>query len=62
MRAGLAGAFVFVVDERREDRGVTDVIVGFRVPYVKGPDSEPLQKKIDHLNWFADNIIHKVGS
>src|SRR5690606_9847341 len=34
---------------RLEDKGVTDVIVGFRMPYVKGPDTEPLDKKIEKL-------------
>ncbi len=34
--------------KRLEDKGVTDCIVGFRVPYIKGPDTEPLEtKKID---------------
>ena len=47
--------------KRLEDKGITDVIVGFRVPYIKGPDTEPLQKKIDHLNWYADNVIAKVN-
>ena len=28
--------------KRLEDQGVTDCIVGFRVPYIKGPDTEPL--------------------
>ncbi len=47
--------------KKLEDKGITDVIVGFRLPYIKGPDTEPLQKKIDHLNWYADNIIAKVN-
>ncbi|MHC3000892.1 TIGR03619 family F420-dependent LLM class oxidoreductase [Gordonia sp. GN26] len=47
--------------KRLEDKGITDVIVGFRLPYVKGDDTEPLQKKIDHLNWYADNVIAKVN-
>ncbi len=47
--------------KRLADKGITDVIVGFRLPYIKGPDTEPLQKKIDHLNWYADNIIAKVN-
>ncbi|NDZ95642.1 LLM class flavin-dependent oxidoreductase [Streptomyces sp. SID6673] len=47
--------------KRLEDKGVTDVIVGFRLPYIKGPDTEPLQKKLDHLNWYADNVIAKVN-
>lgn len=46
--------------KRLADKGITDVIVGFRMPYIKGPDTEPLQKKIDHLNWFAENVIAKV--
>jgi alkanesulfonate monooxygenase SsuD/methylene tetrahydromethanopterin reductase-like flavin-dependent oxidoreductase (luciferase family) len=46
---------------RLEDCGVTDVIVGFRMPYIVGPDSEPLQKKIDHLNRYADNVITKFA-
>jgi probable F420-dependent oxidoreductase len=46
---------------RLEDKGVTDCIVGFRVPYIKGPDTEPLQKKVDHLNRFGETIIAKVN-
>lgn len=44
--------------KRLEDKGVTDCIVGFRVPYIKGPDTEPLQDKIDHLNRYAEAFIH----
>jgi probable F420-dependent oxidoreductase len=44
-----------------EEKGITDAIVGFRVPYIKGPDTEPLQTKIDHLNSYADSIISKVS-
>lgn len=46
--------------KRLEDRGVTDVIVGFRVPYVKGPDTEPLAKKVEHLERFAESVIARV--
>jgi probable F420-dependent oxidoreductase len=46
--------------KRLEDRGVTDVIVGFRVPYIVGPDTEPLDKKIEHLNRYAENVIAKL--
>ncbi len=46
--------------KRLEDRGVTDVIVGFRIPYIVGPDPEPLAKKIEHLNRFAETVIAKV--
>lgn len=45
--------------KRLEDKGVTDCIVGFRVPYIKGPDAEPLETKIKHLEGYAENIIAK---
>ena len=47
--------------KRLEDKGITDVIVGFRMPYIMGPDTEPLQKKIDHLNWYGENLIAQVN-
>lgn len=47
--------------KRLEDKGITDVIVGFRIPYIIGNDTEPLQKKIDNLNMFADSVISKVN-
>ncbi len=55
-------ADAFSVDgiKRLEDKGVTDVIVGFRVPYITGPDTEPLDKKIRRLEKFADKVIAKV--
>jgi probable F420-dependent oxidoreductase len=46
--------------KRLEDRGVTDVIVGFRLPYIVGPDREPLARKIEHLNRYAENVIAKA--
>ncbi|MBS1838541.1 MAG: TIGR03619 family F420-dependent LLM class oxidoreductase [Actinobacteria bacterium] len=42
---------------RLEDLGATEVIVGFRWPYVTGPDTEPLQDKLDALNRYADSVI-----
>ena len=45
---------------RLEDAGITDVVVGFRWPYVVGPDVEPLQAKLDNLRRFADTVISKV--
>jgi probable F420-dependent oxidoreductase len=42
---------------RLEDMGVTDVIVGFRWPYTREPDAEPLQTKLDALRRFADTVI-----
>jgi probable F420-dependent oxidoreductase len=45
---------------RLAEQGVTDVIVGFRWPYVTGPDTEPLTEKISKLRRFADDVIAKV--
>lgn len=47
---------------RLEEQGVTDVIVGFRWPYEIGPDTEPLQQKLDNLRRFADDVIGAVRS
>ncbi|GGK84109.1 hypothetical protein Ppa06_43370 [Planomonospora parontospora subsp. parontospora] len=46
---------------RLADKGVTDLVVGFRNPYVKGPDTEPLSRKIEHLERFAESVIAKTG-
>jgi alkanesulfonate monooxygenase SsuD/methylene tetrahydromethanopterin reductase-like flavin-dependent oxidoreductase (luciferase family) len=45
---------------RLEEQGVTDVIIGFRWPYATGPDTEPLDHKIDNLRRFADTVIAKA--
>jgi probable F420-dependent oxidoreductase len=52
----------FTIDgiRRLEEQGVTDVIVGFRWPYVVGPDTEALQSKLDNLRRFSDEIIDRV--
>ncbi len=52
----------FSVDgvHKLEELGVTDVIVGFRYPYVVEPDTQPLQEKIDLLNRFSDSVMAKV--
>ena len=52
----------FSVDgaRRLEDLGVTDAIVGFRYPYVREPDTQPLAEKIDLLNRFADAVMSRV--
>jgi alkanesulfonate monooxygenase SsuD/methylene tetrahydromethanopterin reductase-like flavin-dependent oxidoreductase (luciferase family) len=47
--------------KRLEDRGVTDVVVGFRTPYVVGIDTEPLSQKVDSLNMFAESVISRVN-
>jgi probable F420-dependent oxidoreductase len=51
----------FTVDgcKRLEDKGVTDVVVGFRNPYAGG--DQPLQQKLDALKGFADNVIAKAS-
>lgn len=46
--------------KRLEDKGVTDVIVGLRVPYIMGVDTEPLDTKIRHLEKFAQKVIAKL--
>jgi probable F420-dependent oxidoreductase len=53
----------FTVDgvRRLEEQGVTDVVVGFRWPYVVGPDTEALQSKIDNLRRYADTVIAATG-
>jgi alkanesulfonate monooxygenase SsuD/methylene tetrahydromethanopterin reductase-like flavin-dependent oxidoreductase (luciferase family) len=45
--------------KRLEDKGVTDAIVGFRYPYINGPDTEPLEKKIRHLERYAEKVMSK---
>jgi probable F420-dependent oxidoreductase len=45
--------------KRLEDKGVTDAIVGFRYPYMKGPDTEPLEKKIRNLERYAEKVMSK---
>ena len=45
---------------RLEEAGVTDLIVGFRWPYTTGPDTEPLETKLTHLNRYAATIITKT--
>ncbi len=46
--------------KRLEDRGVTDCIVGFRSPYITGQDPEPLDAKLAAIDWFAENVIHRL--
>ena len=46
---------------RLEDQGVTDVVVGFRYPYVREPDTQTLADKLDPLRRFADDVIARVG-
>lgn len=42
---------------RLEDLGVTDVIVGFRYPYSRERDTEPLEVKVAALDRYAERVI-----
>jgi alkanesulfonate monooxygenase SsuD/methylene tetrahydromethanopterin reductase-like flavin-dependent oxidoreductase (luciferase family) len=53
-------AFTLDGIKRLEDKGVTDVIVGFRLPYIMDRDTEPLDTKIRHLEKFAEKVIAKL--
>lgn len=46
--------------KRLEDKGVTDCIVGFRMPYVKGIDQETIAEKRAPMEKFAEKIISKL--
>jgi len=50
-------AYTLAGVERLEAMGVTDVIVGFRWPYQTGPDTEPLEAKVDALGRYAADVI-----
>jgi alkanesulfonate monooxygenase SsuD/methylene tetrahydromethanopterin reductase-like flavin-dependent oxidoreductase (luciferase family) len=56
-----ADAFTLDGIKRLEDKGITDVIVGFRIPYITGPDTESLDTKIRHLEKFAEKVIAKAS-
>jgi len=45
---------------RLEDKGVTQVIVGFRNVYAPGPDPQSLDQKRDALRAFADGVMAKL--
>ena len=47
--------------KRLEEMGVTDVVVGFRDPYMRRSDTQPLAEKIELLRAYAENVMHKVG-
>lgn len=53
-------AFTLDGIKQLEDIGITDVIVGFRNPYVEPIDSQTLQQKLDLMRWYAENIIAKA--
>ena len=39
---------------------MTDAIVGFRMPYIMGRDTEPLDAKIRRLERFAEKVMNKL--
>ena len=47
--------------KRLENLGVTDVLVGFRNPYINGEDAQPLQDKLARLRRYAEDVIGKVN-
>jgi hypothetical protein len=47
--------------KRLEEQGVTDLVVGFRQPYVRGPDTEPLQTKLEAIKRYGDKIIARLS-
>ncbi|GAA4822273.1 TIGR03619 family F420-dependent LLM class oxidoreductase [Tomitella cavernea] len=57
----VASIDAFSVDgvKRLEDKGVTDVTVGFRMPYQMEQDTQPLEEKITALRKFSDKVISK---
>jgi len=46
--------------KRLEDRGVTDIMVGFRIPYIIGPDTQPLGDKIRAIEKYGEKVIAKL--
>jgi hypothetical protein len=46
--------------KRLEDRGVTDIVVGFRLPYTIGPDPEPVENKIRAIEKEGEKVISKL--
>ncbi len=47
--------------KKLQDKGVTDAVVGFHNTYSRDQDSETLERKLTHIQRFADNVIAKVG-
>jgi len=45
---------------RLEDLGVTDLIVGFRNPYVEPIDSQTLAQKLELLEGYAERVIARA--
>ncbi len=58
--AGSPDAFTVDGVKRLEDQGVTTLVVGFSLPYQKGPDPQPLDQKLGDLRRYADDVIAKL--
>jgi len=41
-----------------EDLGVTDAVIGFRVPYQK--DTTPLETKLQSIRMYGDTVLSKI--
>src|SRR6267154_3344890 len=46
--------------KRLEDRGVTDIMVGFRIPYIVGPDSDFLLNNTGAIEKYGEKVISKL--
>jgi alkanesulfonate monooxygenase SsuD/methylene tetrahydromethanopterin reductase-like flavin-dependent oxidoreductase (luciferase family) len=55
------GALDYDDVRRKEDAGVTDLIVYFRNIYAVEEDCEPLSEKIDRLRKFSDEVIARCS-
>lgn len=58
--AGSMDGFTLDGVKRLEDKGVTDVVIGFRNAYTVEHDVQPLDVKIGALRKYADKIISKL--
>ena len=46
--------------KKLEELGATEVIVAFRNAYEGGPDNRTLDGMIAEINWYAEEVIHKL--
>lgn len=53
-----ADAFSLEGLETLAGMGVTEVIIAFRNPYDKTPDTQTVEEKIGMLKWYSDTIIN----
>ncbi|MDN5861734.1 MAG: hypothetical protein L0H84_24295 [Pseudonocardia sp.] len=60
VHAGSLAAFSADGVRRLAELSVTDVSIGFRDPYTRGPDTQPLAEKIRHLHTYADKVISRL--